>query len=348
MTTPLETCDLAIGYPAGGGGKGTEKILAQDLDLSLEPGSFTCLLGPNGCGKSTLLRTLSGLHPPIAGAVRLLEDERILHQPRKRARALALVLTNQASANLLTVFEAVAMGRHPHTNWTGRLSEKDHTRIRWALDAVRIQPLRNRVLGSLSDGERQRAGIARALAQETPLIFLDEPTAFLDLPHRIEIAHTLKELAHNHGLTVLMSTHDLELGLQTADAFWLMEPEGYCTSGAPEDLVLSGDIERVFSRGRVFFDPKAGTFASREPVRANAIIQAEPVARYWLANALRRLGIGAVPSDSDGQAETGASPVIVVETVTTDAGTGYRLTQPNGGSECVQSIEALTRLLRRV
>ena len=197
MSVPaLQTRDLSIGYPRKRRG---DICLARALNLNLDPGSLVGLLGPNGVGKSTLLRTLAAIQPPLSGQV-LLEGENACRlRPADLAKRLSLVLTNTPYPGLMTGFELVALGRLPHSDWLGRLTERDHVAVNWALGAVNAEDLASLVVTELSDGQRQKLMIARALAQETAVMLLDEPTAFLDLPRRVEIMRLLKRLAHRTG-----------------------------------------------------------------------------------------------------------------------------------------------------
>ncbi|MBC7811577.1 MAG: ABC transporter ATP-binding protein, partial [Burkholderiales bacterium] len=194
----LQTHNLAIGYAPS---RGEWRVVAQNLNLTLNRGELVCLIGPNGAGKSTLMRTLAGMQPALAGGGRvlLLGDEVGALKANELARRLSVVLTERIDAGLLSVFELVALGRYPYTEWSGALTAHDEDVIQWALKAVGAAALANRSVGELSDGERQKALIARALAQEPALMLLDEPTAFLDLPRRVEIMRTLRELARNTG-----------------------------------------------------------------------------------------------------------------------------------------------------
>jgi iron complex transport system ATP-binding protein len=249
----LHTDRLTIGY------RGAPALLT-DQSLTVRAGEFVCLLGANGVGKSTLLGTLTGVIPPRAGRV-LLGDADLggLH-PGERARRVAVVLTERVQPGLLTAREVVALGRHPYTGWSGRLATSDEDAVDAAIAAVRGESLAHRPLSDLSDGERQRIMIARALAQAAPLILLDEPTAFLDLPRRIEIMRLLVALTREVGRAILISTHELDLALRLADRLWLMPGDGTLIDGTPADLIARGDIQRTFSGDGFTFDPARGAF----------------------------------------------------------------------------------------
>jgi iron complex transport system ATP-binding protein len=234
---------LAIGYRQGR----RTRVVHRGLNLCLRRGALTALLGPNGAGKSTLLRTLAGLQPPLAGEVWL--DGRRLHalSAHELARHLAVVLTDRVDAGYMSAYALAALGRYPYTSWDGRLTAEDEAIVQEAMRAARCESLAARMASELSDGERQRVMLARALAQQTPIILLDEPTAFLDLPRRIEIMHLLRDLAHDTGKAFLISTHDLELALRLADELWLMAADGTFAVGAPEEICRRGDLLRVFA-----------------------------------------------------------------------------------------------------
>ena len=218
----ISTNSLTIGYRIA---SGTEYPVQTDLNFSLHTGEMVCMLGPNGCGKSTLLRTLAGLQPALSGEYKIQNSDR----PEK---SVALVLTERLSMDNTTVHDVVAMGRYPYTSFLGGLSEQDERIIAESLQQVGFltPSLEGRVgerfFNSHSDGEKQRILIAKALAQQTPIILLDEPTAHLDLPHRILILRLLRQLAHDQGKTVLISTHELDLALALSDRILLMSPVG--------------------------------------------------------------------------------------------------------------------------
>lgn len=215
IMTAITTNRLTVGY------RGHRVV--EDISLSLPSGRLVCLLGPNGAGKSTLLRTLCGFQPPIAGTVTISGSDITTMSAAEVARLVSVVLTDRPLTPSLTAAEMVGMGRAPYTGFWGRLSDDDRRLVSEAMQTVGIAPLATRRMGRLSDGERQKVMIAKALAQHTPVIVLDEPTAFLDYPSKVAVMKTLARLAHDEGKTILMSTHDLELAAQLGDE--LMEIE---------------------------------------------------------------------------------------------------------------------------
>lgn len=217
----ISTNSLTIGYRIA---SGTEYPVQTDLNFSLHTGEMVCMLGPNGCGKSTLLRTLAGLQPALSG------EYKIQNTASRPEKSVALVLTERLSMDNTTVHDVVAMGRYPYTSFLGGLSEQDERIIAESLEAVGFDLVAMNStfspFNAHSDGEKQRILIAKALAQQTPIILLDEPTAHLDLPHRILILRLLRQLAHEQGKTVLISTHELDLALALSDRILLMSPAG--------------------------------------------------------------------------------------------------------------------------
>ena len=213
--TAITTNRLTVGY------RGHRVV--EDISLSLPCGRLVCLLGPNGAGKSTLLRTLCGFQPPIAGTVTISGNDITTMSAAEVAHLVSVVLTDRPLTPSLTAAEMVGMGRAPYTGFWGRLSDDDRRLVSEAMQTVGIAPLATRRMGQLSDGELQKVMIAKALAQHTPVIVLDEPTAFLDYPSKVAVMKTLARLAHDEGKTILMSTHDLELAAQLGDELMKIE-----------------------------------------------------------------------------------------------------------------------------
>ena len=287
----LQTENLSVGYT---GGRQQSTVLARDLNLKLRTGEMVCLIGPNGAGKSTLLRTLSRMQPPLTGNVCINDRPLAQYSEVELAQQLSIVLTERPDVGLLNGYGLVALGRYPYTNWTGRLSAHDEAVVLWAVRATGAELLAARPLTDLSDGQRQKLMIARALAQQPAVMLLDEPTAFLDLPRRVEIMQVLKQLAQREACAILLSTHDLDLALRTADRIWLLANDGQMMVGSPEDLVLNGSIERVFRSEGVTFDRATGTFQFQQSSLGTVTVDGHGVNRMWTARALERAGYAVV------------------------------------------------------
>lgn len=247
----LRTIDLSVGYRDGG----KERRLLTGLNVHLAEGQLVALLGRNGAGKSTLLRALTGSDKPLSGRVEFRGVDVSTLTALERARLVGLVSTDRIQAGGLTVRELVGMGRQPYTGFLGRLGDEDKNRVAEGMDAVGITSKADSYLSSLSDGERQKAMIARVLVQRTPLIVLDEPTAFLDVASRIEIMGLLRRLAHEGGRSVLLSSHDVSQSLQLADRLWIITDDGQLLDGTPRELVNCGAMDRVFGSRLVRFNP---------------------------------------------------------------------------------------------
>ncbi|MDA8020637.1 MAG: ABC transporter ATP-binding protein [Thermoanaerobaculia bacterium] len=288
MSTGAITLDgLAIGYRLS---RRREKRIASDLRLRVDEGQFTVLLGPNGAGKSTLLRTVCGLQDPLEGRVLLSGRDLASLPARERARSLGVVLTERVDTWGLTVWDLVALGRAPHTRWSGRLTEQDRTAVATALAETDTEDFAGRKVSELSDGEKQRVLVARALAQEPAVLVLDEVTAFLDLARRVEIMQLLRRLAHTSGKTLLLSTHDLDLALRTADRLWLIDRRGEVYEGCPEDLVLAGSLAEVFRYEGLEYDPASGRVELNQPLGERVGVVGSGVPALWTQHALERLG----------------------------------------------------------
>jgi iron complex transport system ATP-binding protein len=246
------THDLAVGYRNG---KNAVTLL-HGLNLTLESGKLVALLGQNGAGKSTLLRALTCDEKPLSGTIQV--DGRNLAEmsQKERSRLIGLVSTDRIQAGALTVRELVALGRQPHTGFLGRLDDEDHEIVRQSMEDAGIIGKAEDYVASLSDGERQKAMIARALAQQTPIIILDEPTAFLDVASRIETMRLLQTLAHDRGKAVLLSSHDISQSLMLADELWLITTDRQVITGTTTDLLASGAMDRLFTNRSIHFNPQ--------------------------------------------------------------------------------------------
>lgn len=215
----IQLKDLSIGYKLH---NGKIKTIASHINASVESGMLTCLIGRNGTGKSTLLRTMTGFIPPLEGQVILEGRDLSMLSATERAKIISIVLTERPETDNITVNELVGMGRLPYTNFWGTLQEEDRQIVDDAMQMIGIYELRNRKIGTLSDGEKQKAMIGKAIAQQTPVIILDEPTAFLDYPSKQETMLLLHQLAQELNKTIFLSTHDLNIAYQVADKIWCM------------------------------------------------------------------------------------------------------------------------------
>ena len=284
--------NLSIGYLT----KDSRKVVATGLNATINSGELTCLLGRNGIGKSTLLRTLSAFQPALDGDINIALNSHpssiiphpssliphpssiihhpssIIHHPsspltslsdKERSRVIGIVLTEKPDVQNMTIEELVGMGRSPYTGFWGTLDAEDEEIVREAIRLVGIENLRGRIVHTLSDGERQKVMIAKALAQQTPIIYLDEPTAFLDFPSKVETMQLLRKLAIEEQKTIFLSTHDVELSLQLADKIWLMEPE-QLSVGTPAELAAQGVLSRFIEHDGIVFDKDSLTIHIRK------------------------------------------------------------------------------------
>ncbi len=260
--------EVTVGY-------GTTPLFSN-LNLGLTPGELVCFMGPNGCGKSTLIRTMAGLQLPLAGSL-----------PTKNERHVAVVLTDRVYSKHMTVRELVTYGRYPYLRWNLALSDHDRALIQMSISLVRIEHLLDHTLDELSDGQAQMVMIARALAQDTPVLLLDEPTAHLDLNNRLEIMNLLRRLAREQNKAILLATHELDLALQTADLVWLANGSTI-QKGIPEDLVLNGAFDQVFQlKG---YDLKTGKVQHEVHRKETVRLVGADFVYLWTKNALERNG----------------------------------------------------------
>ena len=316
---------FAIGYQK-------ENALLSQLNLTVNRGEMVALIGRNGTGKSTLLKSMIGLLAPQNG-VCLLDGlpfgEYTLPQ---RAQRVSFVSSQHTQLPSLTVSELVGLGRMPYTDWMGRLTLEDKLLVKQALDEVQMGPFEERKLECLSDGERQRAMIARAFAQDTPLMVLDEPTAFLDVPNTYDLIRLLSRF-RDGGRSIVYSTHDLETAMSCADKMWVIH-EGRILEGAPEDLGLLGIFNELFSDSGIRYDEQAGKFLFSGKSRGTISLegdQGKPL--VWTRNSLERLGY---------RLENGAEHVIKI----VPSQEGYRwILQKENGSTSFESLYTLARFL---
>jgi len=295
--TSIRTENLSIGYRLQNNG---ETVVHKGLNLELEQGELTCLLGLNGSGKSTLLRTLSGSQKPLSGHIYWMDKEISKYSDAERALMVGVVLTDKIHAGGLTVYELVALGRYPHTGFFGQLTANDDKEVCQAMEFTGISNMANRYYSELSDGERQKVLIAKALAQECPIILLDEPTAFLDINSRLETMSLLLRLTRI-GKSILLSTHDIDLAIQMSDSIWMLDKEKDFVFGAPEDLILDGTFNRFFGKNGISMDLETGAIHFEHPKAEPIYVNAAKSISYWVNNALVRNGYRAVytPEESD-------------------------------------------------
>ncbi len=235
----LETKDLYIGYK--------NKAILPPINVSLKEGSLISLIGPNGAGKSTLFKTLTDYIKPVSGSIKLMGKELSSYSSKEKAMLIGLVLTERPDDMFLKVYDVVASGRCPYTNFFGKIEKEDENIIHESLEIVGIKQLTNRYFNTLSDGEKQKVMIAKTLAQNTPIIFMDEPTAFIDYPSKIELFSLMKMLTKERNKTIIFSSHDLELLLRYTDDIWLISKGKKLISAKKEELLLSGLMKEYFN-----------------------------------------------------------------------------------------------------
>jgi iron complex transport system ATP-binding protein len=282
----VRAADLAVGYRS----RRLTRAVLEGVNLTAQPGEFVCLLGPNGIGKSTLLRTLVRMQPPLWGRIEVEGAGLETFSATTLAQKIGVVLTERVVIESLSARRIVELGRYPHSGWLGRLRPEDHHVVEWAIGSVGAAHLSERDFNQLSDGERQRVMIARALAQQPSVLVLDEPTAFLDVPSRVELMGLLRQLTRNTDLTVIASTHDLELALRTADTLWLLMPGGEVMAGAPEDVVWRGGIAQAFEGRHIRFHAEERSFRLQTGHRGSARINGTGLRASLALGVLEREG----------------------------------------------------------
>ena len=294
MTPHLQTHNLSVGYSR----KESSNSLFNHLNLDLVAGELVCFMGPNGIGKSTLIRTLARLQKPLSGSI-------------TTEKKIAVVLTDRIHAYNMTVIDLVTFGRYPYLNWDIKLNEEDNSIIDRSISQVHLENLAEKNIEELSDGQLQMAMIARALAQETEILLLDEPTAHLDLNNRVEIMNLLRHLARTTNKAILIATHELDLALQTADKIWLATSKKKILTGLPEDLVLDGSFDEVFQlKG---FDLKTGKMSHEAHRKISVQLIGEGHEYLWTKNALERSGYKIATDLPAGQAGVQIKIILIKE-----------------------------------
>ncbi len=281
MSKILNTYNLSIGY--------NNNVVLNDLNISLKLGELACLVGLNGTGKSTLIYTLSKLLEKIEGKILINEVEIENIEQYDLSKLLSLVLTNQSVPSNYTVFDIISLGRFPHTNWLGFLTKNDKEIIDKAIELTGLQNYSNTQIYKLSDGFKQKVMIARAIAQDTKIILLDEPTAHLDLYNRIEIINMLRNISHDLNKAILLSTHDLLTALDIADKLLIINNNKIYDS-APEDHVLNNNIEEIFKNTNVNFNKETGNFKFIKNTNKTVCVNGDGIAKLWTLKALNRVG----------------------------------------------------------
>jgi iron complex transport system ATP-binding protein len=251
MNKGINISNLSIGYQ--------NQPLIEQINIDSNLGQFISIIGRNGEGKSTLIKTLTSLIEPIKGNISIADQSLFELSEIEKSRLISVVLTNKIAIHNINVFDFVAYGRYPYTNWLGIKTNTDNTIISDAITLCNINHLSNKLYTELSDGERQKVNIARAIAQNTPIIILDEPTAHLDLVNKIEVFKLLKLLVQQHQKTIIISTHQIELAIQLSDSIWLINQQKVIHA-TPNEIVKSGEIEKLFANTDVVFNAITNSF----------------------------------------------------------------------------------------
>jgi iron complex transport system ATP-binding protein len=320
---------LLIGYSSGR----NQKILLPPLGASAYESELIAIVGQNGIGKSTLLRTIAGLHNALGGTVKVHGLTMESYSRINFARNIGYISTEPIRVANMKVYDLVSLGRYPHTNWLGKLTSEDHEIIRDAIGKAGMQLFVNRYITELSDGERQRAMIARVLAQDTDLMIMDEPTAFLDIKSKYEIVHLLHDLSKNRGKTIIFSTHDLNIAVSEADKIWLILKDSFM-EGAPEDLIINGAFNSLFKDSLVRFNQSDGSFSFRREFKGNINVAGKGIARKWTEKALNRAGYDV----------TGEETKIKVEVVSEGGGTLWRVVSDQVNKDFMSLYDLITWL----
>jgi iron complex transport system ATP-binding protein len=286
--------DLVIGYASGK----NRKVLLPPLSATAYHGELIAIIGPNGIGKSTLIRTVTGLQDSLGGNIKINGKQISSYSRLDFARNIGYISTEPVRVSNMKIYDLVALGRYPHTGWLGKLTNEDNTIIMDAIEKVGMQQSVNCYITEISDGERQRVMIARALAQDTDLLIMDEPTAFLDIRSKYEIVHLLHDLSERRGKTVIFSTHDLNIAVSEADKIWLILKDSF-REGAPEDLILDGAFDELFKNSLVRFNQTDGSFSFRNELKGNIQVVGKGINKAWTEKALNRAGYSVTSENAE-------------------------------------------------
>lgn len=286
-TKILYVNSLKTGYITGS----VRTEIFSGMNCCAYAGELIAIIGRNGTGKSTLLRTLAGLQPALGGNI--LYDGKSIDEfhGSELAKIAGYISTETIKVNNMTVYDLISLGRFPYTNWLGLTGVEDMEKIYSAMEKTSTLPFRNRFIAELSDGERQKVMIARLIAQDTKVMLMDEPTAFLDTGSKFEVMHLLHQLAHKAGKTIIFSTHDLSMAINHSDKIWLFA-DGKMKEGAPEDLMIEGSFEHLFDSSLVTFNSANGTYSFKEEKTGSVFLSGKGLPEHWTKEALRRSGIG--------------------------------------------------------
>jgi iron complex transport system ATP-binding protein len=276
---------LEIGFGAGK----RKKVLLPPLSASARNGELIAVIGRNGIGKSTLLRTIAGIQDPLAGIIKFSGMKGNSFRGSELAEKIAYVSTEPVKVSNMTVYDLVTLGRYPYTNLFGNTRIEDREAVSEALEKVSLSDFAGRYVAELSDGERQKTMIARILAQDSGILLMDEPTAFLDVRSKFEILHLLYRLSRDEGKTIVFTTHDLNMAIRHSDRIWLILGNGM-VEGSPEDLMLDGLFDHLFESSSVKFDSADGTYSFRDEIRGSVYIFGDGRKRHWTEEAVRRAG----------------------------------------------------------
>ena len=328
----IKIVDLDVGYRKGK----SDTLLLDAISIDIHKGQLTAIMGRNGTGKSTFLRTICGVQKPLSGNIIIDGSSITALSLFSRAKKVSFVSTEPVNVSHMRIKDIVALGRIPHTGWLGRMTEGDRIIIAEAIAATGLAEKQDEFIDEISDGERQRTMIARALAQDTDIIFLDEPTAYLDVINRYDIFHLLQRLTRNKDKTIVFSTHDLQLALAEADRILLLENRKLI-HGAPEDLLLNDDLDVLFKREYLEFDRKTATLVLKKELTARIGLQGDDnPALTFTAKAMERLGYSVIR-------QPGFVPVVTIKK--TGEGLSWILQKKSGTIE-LNSIYDLSLHLR--